>query len=269
MPPPPPIGSAPETPVARRWVGVTTRWHGNGTLWIYPGRLILRFDRLSALLTGVDRLTHTARHVRLIVPRLLPMVSAVVLDDGNQRVRVDVSAWKGRSIRQQLLLAGFDVMEERTWVGTGILEMRQMAADPRGRPAHVPSTLATRTRILWVLAGLAAAIIWTAGAVQIVNERRDAVPAGLIVGGLALGLCVGGFLGRLAARMMATTGSISPGRWVTVATLPIPLIVIGLLWSDALPWFSDLSMLTLGGYFGGGAIAFGLSYEKVDPSSGR
>ena len=147
IPPPPPIDSTSGTPIARRWVHVTMTGRGNGTLWIYPGRLILKCDRLSSLFTGVDRLTHSARQVRLILPRLLPMFSTLILVDGNQRVAVDASSWKGRSIRQQLIAAGFDVKEEQTWVGTGLREVGRCCRGTGRRLKRSPSLMIRRTCI--------------------------------------------------------------------------------------------------------------------------
>jgi hypothetical protein len=113
---------------ARFHVGANIRrWRGGGQLIISPRTIVLEPGPLLHRMTGVPRVVHTDRTVRMIRTRLFPPwinTSLVLQGEGGWGI---ASTWFGarRRWRQALSAAGFTVEERSTWFSMGTREARR------------------------------------------------------------------------------------------------------------------------------------------------
>jgi hypothetical protein len=105
----------------RRPVGTATTYRastGGGTLFVYPGRLVLRMGGVSRRTTGLEEVVHTRPSVRLLKERIAaPWCNTMILLEGStETVGAAFPATDQRKLRRVLRQAGFEVLEEWNWL---------------------------------------------------------------------------------------------------------------------------------------------------------
>jgi predicted methyltransferase MtxX (methanogen marker protein 4) len=91
---------------------------------VWPGRIVLRFDRITGSWSGEKEITHRDRDVEMIVARLMPpwMNLTTLLHDGSRTAAIRGSFVSRRFLREVFERAGFQVIERTSWVRIGIKE---------------------------------------------------------------------------------------------------------------------------------------------------